>query len=64
MTAAWKAEKDKVAETQKLKEELDRAQSEVEMAQRRGDLGRASELMYGVIPGWRRSWRQRSTASW
>ncbi len=50
MTAAWNAEKGQVAETQKLKEELDRARSEVEVAQRRGDLGRASELMYGVIP--------------
>ncbi len=51
MTAAWTAEKGEVAVTQKLKEELDRAKSEVEVAQRRGDLGRASELMYGVIPG-------------
>ena len=51
MTAAWTAEKGEVAVTQKLKEELDRARSEVEVAQRRGDLGRASELMYGVIPG-------------
>ena len=51
MTAAWNAEKAKVQDTQKLKEELDRAKSEVEVAQRRGDLGRASELMYGVIPG-------------
>ena len=51
MTAAWNAEKEKVADTQKLKEELDRAKSEVEVAQRRGDLGRASELLYGVIPG-------------
>jgi ATP-dependent Clp protease ATP-binding subunit ClpB len=50
MTAAWNAEKDKVAETQKLKESLDRAKSDVEVAQRRGDLGRASELLYGVIP--------------
>jgi ATP-dependent Clp protease ATP-binding subunit ClpB len=50
MTAAWNAEKGQVADTQKLKEELDRAKSEVEMAQRRGDLGRASELLYGVIP--------------
>ena len=39
-----------MSETQKLKERLDQARSEVEMAQRRGDLGRASELMYGVIP--------------
>jgi ATP-dependent Clp protease ATP-binding subunit ClpB len=50
MTAAWKAEKDQVNETQKLKERLDQAKSEVEVAQRRGDLGRASELLYGVIP--------------
>jgi ATP-dependent Clp protease ATP-binding subunit ClpB len=50
MTAAWKTEKDQVQETQKLKERLDQAKSEVEVAQRRGDLGRASELMYGVIP--------------
>jgi ATP-dependent Clp protease ATP-binding subunit ClpB len=50
LTAAWKNEKDQVQETQKLKERLDQARSEVEVAQRRGDLGRASELMYGVIP--------------
>ena len=37
-------------ETQKLKERLDQARSEVEIAQRRGDLARASELLYGVIP--------------
>jgi len=39
-----------VADTQKLKERLDQARSDVEVAQRRGDLGRASELLYGVIP--------------
>ena len=50
LTANWRSEKDRVSETQKLKERLDQARSEVEMAQRRGDLGRASELMYGVIP--------------
>src|SRR5580704_10393808 len=51
MTATWNVEKAKVSDTQKLKEELDKARSEVEVAQRRGDLGRASELLYGVIPG-------------
>jgi ATP-dependent Clp protease ATP-binding subunit ClpB len=51
MTTAWNAEKGQVTETQKLKESLDKARSEVEMAQRNGDLGRASELLYGVIPG-------------
>ena len=50
MTQRWEAEKGKVVESQKLKEELDKARTEVELAQRRGDLGRASELMYGVIP--------------
>ena len=50
MTAAWHAEKDQVTDRQKLKERLDQARSEVEIAQRRGDLGRASELLYGVIP--------------
>ncbi|GBQ79629.1 Clp protease ATP-binding subunit ClpB [Gluconacetobacter johannae DSM 13595] len=51
MSAAWHAEKDRVNAVQKLKEQLDQARSDVEVAQRRGDLGRASELMYGVIPG-------------
>ena len=51
MTAKWKAEKDALSETQKLKEQLDQARSDVEVAQRRGDLARASELLYGKIPG-------------
>ena len=50
LTATWRSEKDRVSALQKLKERLDQARSEVEIAQRRGDLGRASELMYGVIP--------------
>ncbi len=50
LTAIWHREKDQVTALQKLKERLDAARSEVEVAQRRGDLGRASELMYGVIP--------------
>ncbi len=50
LTAAWKAEKEKLVENQSLKERLDRARSDVEVAQRRGDLQRASELLYGTIP--------------
>jgi ATP-dependent Clp protease ATP-binding subunit ClpB len=50
MTATWKAEKDKLLDAQKLKEQLDAARSEQEVAQRRGDLARASELRYSVIP--------------
>jgi ATP-dependent Clp protease ATP-binding subunit ClpB len=50
MTAAWKAETEQVAGAQKLKEQLDQAKSEMELAQRGGNLQRASELLYGVIP--------------
>jgi ATP-dependent Clp protease ATP-binding subunit ClpB len=50
LTTKWKAEKDQLTETQKLKEQLDQARSDVEMAQRKGDLARASELLYGRIP--------------
>ena len=37
-------------EAQEIKEKLDQARLEVEAAQRQGDLTRASELTYGVIP--------------
>ena len=50
LTTAWQAEKQALAESQKLKEQLDQARSEAEVAQREGDLARASELRYGVIP--------------
>ncbi len=50
MTTAWRSEKSRVADTQKLKEQLDQARGEIEVAQRRGDLARASELIYGTVP--------------
>ncbi|AOX16843.1 ATP-dependent chaperone ClpB [Kozakia baliensis] len=50
MSAAWHAEKDRVNSVQKLKEQLDQARSDVDVAQRKGDLGKASELMYATIP--------------
>ncbi|MBC9209995.1 ATP-dependent chaperone ClpB [Roseomonas aerophila] len=50
LSTAWQSEKGKLADAQKAKEELDRARTDVEVAQRKGDLGRASELLYGVIP--------------
>src|SRR5216110_2676830 len=50
LTAQWKSAKDKLADSQKIKEQLDKARSELEIAQRRGELGRAGELAYGVIP--------------
>jgi ATP-dependent Clp protease ATP-binding subunit ClpB len=50
LTAQWRAEKDKLASAQKLKEQLDQARIELEQVQRRGDWARAGELTYGVIP--------------
>lgn len=50
LTTAWQAEKGKLNEAQKAKEELDRARTEVEVAQRRGDYAKAGELLYGRIP--------------
>jgi ATP-dependent Clp protease ATP-binding subunit ClpB len=50
LTAVWQAEKEKLAGTQNLKEQLDAARVELEQAQREGNLGRAGELAYGVIP--------------
>ncbi len=46
----WKEEKEKLASAQKVKEELDTARNELEQAQRKGNLARAGELAYGVIP--------------
>jgi ATP-dependent Clp protease ATP-binding subunit ClpB len=50
LTAQWRAEKDKLAGAQKLKEQLDHARAELEIVQRKGDWSRAGELTYGVIP--------------
>ncbi|HZT20039.1 MAG TPA: ATP-dependent chaperone ClpB [Dongiaceae bacterium] len=50
LTAAWQAEKQQLAGAQKLKEKIDQARVELEQAQRKGDLQRAGELLYGVIP--------------
>ncbi len=50
LTAQWQAEKGKLAEVQKLKEQLDAARQTLERAQREGDLAAAGELTYGLIP--------------
>ena len=50
MTAKWQAERDKLGEARELKEQLDRARADLEIAKRHGDLARAGELSYGIIP--------------
>jgi ATP-dependent Clp protease ATP-binding subunit ClpB len=50
MTAKWQAERDKLASARDVKEQLDRARAELEIAKREGNLAKAGELSYGVIP--------------
>ena len=50
LSARWQAEKSKLEEVRRLKEQLDRARIELEQAQRSGDLAKAGELAYGTIP--------------
>ncbi|MEP0235813.1 ATP-dependent chaperone ClpB [Roseibium sp.] len=50
LTRRWQGEKDKLNLEQKVKEQLDQARIDLEIAQRRGDLAKAGELAYGLIP--------------
>lgn len=50
LTSAWQAEKDKLGDAQKLKEQLDQARLDLDQAKAKADWNRASELSYGVIP--------------
>ncbi len=50
LTARWESEKQKLSAARDIKESLDQARSELEQAQRVGDLAKAGELSYGRIP--------------
>ncbi|MEM6763034.1 MAG: ATP-dependent chaperone ClpB, partial [Pseudomonadota bacterium] len=50
LTQRWRAEKDKLASAQDVKSKLDAARGDLAAAQRTGDLAKAGELAYGVIP--------------
>ncbi|MGE5537619.1 MAG: ATP-dependent chaperone ClpB [Gemmatimonas sp.] len=63
MTRAWQAEKAKLQSSTKIKEDLDRARSELEIAQRKGDLAKAGELKYGVIPDLERKLKAAETTA-
>jgi ATP-dependent Clp protease ATP-binding subunit ClpB len=51
LTAKWQAGRDKLASARDLKEQLDLARADLEIAKREGNLAKAGELSYGVIPG-------------
>ncbi|WP_138268408.1 ATP-dependent chaperone ClpB [Anaerofustis stercorihominis] len=50
MKAKWMKEKDTIGKAQRLREEIDRVNSEIEQAQRVNNLNKAAELKYGKLP--------------
>ncbi len=50
LSARWEADKRAQASIADVKEKIEAARVEVESAERRGDLSRAAELKYGVLP--------------
>lgn len=50
LTGKWQKEKEKLSSAQKVKESLDKARIDLDVAQRKGDLTRAGEIAYGIIP--------------
>jgi ATP-dependent Clp protease ATP-binding subunit ClpB len=50
MNAEWQAEKESITAIGDVREQLEEANREVELAEREADLQRAAELRYGTIP--------------
>ncbi len=50
LKAQWQNEKAEIDKARKLQESLEAARTELEQAQRRGELARASEIQYGRMP--------------
>ncbi len=63
LTTRWQGEKEKIQAGAKLNEQLDAARLQLEQAQRAGDLAKAGELSYGVIPGLERKLAEAADAS-
>jgi ATP-dependent Clp protease ATP-binding subunit ClpB len=50
LKAQWLKEKEEIDKTRKFAERIEQLKTELEQAQRRGDLGRASQIQYGELP--------------
>jgi ATP-dependent Clp protease ATP-binding subunit ClpB len=50
MRAQWQQEKEVLGSVAKIKEQIEKARTEAELATRRGDLQKAAEISYGQIP--------------
>ena len=56
--AQWDNEKASVDKLSKLREDIDRVNSEIQIAQREGNYERAAELSYGTLPGLKKQLEQ------
>lgn len=63
LTEQWQAEKEKLAAVKRLQEQLDQARSQLDALQRSGDLARAGELLYSVIPSLEKRLAEASVSS-
>jgi ATP-dependent Clp protease ATP-binding subunit ClpB len=61
LNAQWQAEKDVITNIQKLKEEIDRVNVEIQQAERDYDLNRAAELKYGKLTDLNRQLQEAET---
>lgn len=61
LTEKWEKERKEIDEIKQAKEKLETARTELEMAQRQGDLARASELQYSIIPDLRKQLPEESS---
>ena len=50
MKAKWELEKQDIGKVQKLREEIEQCNADIELAQREYDLNKAAELQYGRLP--------------
>ena len=50
MKAKWKNEKTSIGKVQKLREEIEQTNSQIEQAERKYDLNKVAELKYGKLP--------------
>lgn len=62
MKAQWKSEQEVVTRARDAQQKIDSLRTEAEQAQRRGDLGRASEILYGEIPAAENAAKEARTA--
>jgi ATP-dependent Clp protease ATP-binding subunit ClpB len=61
MKARWENEKSAISKVQKLREELEQVNADIEKAERSYDLNKAAELKYGKLPALQNSWRRKKT---